>query len=119
MCCISSTFVHYSGGFLLLFITSRHKGGGHKRLYRKIDFKRNKLGFEAFVYSIEYDPNRNCRISLLFYRDGEKRYILHPYGLNIGDKVISDFNTFISIGNALPLIKVPLGTEIHNVEFQV
>lgn len=102
-----------------MLITSRNRGGGHKRLYRKIDFKRNKLGLTATVSSVEYDPNRNARIALLFYIDGEKRYILHCYGLSVGDKVISDFNAVISIGNALPLSKIPLGTEIHNVEFRV
>jgi len=102
-----------------MLITSRNRGGGHKRLYRKIDFKRNKLGLNAVVSSIEYDPNRNARIALLFYCDGEKRYILHCYGLNIGDKVLSDFNATITVGNALPLSKIPLGTEIHNVEFRV
>ena len=102
-----------------MLITSRNRGGGHKRLYRKVDFKRNKLGLFAFVSSIEYDPNRNARIALLVYTDGEKRYILHCYGLNVGDRVISDFNAVISNGNSLPLSKIPLGTEIHNVEFRV
>lgn len=102
-----------------MFITSRNKGGGHKRLYRRIDFKRDKLNISAKVFSIEYDPNRNSRISLLFYADGEKRYILHPEGLNIGDIIYSDFETSIKIGNALPLNKIPLGTNIHNVEFRV
>ena len=100
-------------------ITSRHRGGGHKRLYRLIDFKRNKLGVVAKVFSIEYDPNRNCRISLLFYTDGEKRYILHVNGLIVGDNIISNFNVPIKLGNALPLGKIPLGTSIHNIEFQV
>lgn len=100
-------------------ITSRNIGGGHKKLYRQIDFKRNKLGIYGKVYSIEYDPFRNCRIALVFYSDGEKRYILHPFGLNIGDKVISDFEVSIKIGNALPLNKIPLGTDVHNIEFRV
>lgn len=114
---LSSTALHRL--LLLFLITSRHIGGGHKRLYRKIDFKRNKLGISAKVVSIEYDPNRNSRIALLFYEDGEKRYILHPRSLEVGEKVISDFKVPIKIGNALPLNKIPLGTNIHNIEFQV
>ncbi len=86
-------------------------------MYRKIDFKRNKYGIKAMVASIEYDPNRNARIVLLNYTDGEKRYILHPRGLKIGDIVLADFNIPINIGNSLPLNKIPLGTSIHNVEF--
>lgn len=97
-------------------ITSRNRGGGHKRLYRRIDFKRNKLASPAEVISIEYDPNRNSRIALVSYQDGEKRYILHPYGLSIGDFVISDFDGPIKTGNSFPLSKIPLGTDIHNVE---
>lgn len=104
---------------LLYFITSRNIGGGHKRLYRKVDFKRNKLGVYAKVYSVEYDPNRNARIALLHYQDGEKRYILHPRGLFVGDTVISDFDIPIKIGNSLPLNKIPLGTDVHNIEFRV
>nr|YP_010700383.1 ribosomal protein L2 [Phacus arnoldii]WCH63583.1 ribosomal protein L2 [Phacus arnoldii] len=99
------------------FITKRHSGGGHKRLYRLIDFKRNKIGIMAKVVSIEYDPNRNARIALLHYSDGEKRYMLHPVGLTIGDNVISDFDIPIKLGNSLPLGRIPLGTDIHNVEF--
>jgi large subunit ribosomal protein L2 len=99
-------------------ITSRHLGGGHKRLYRQIDFNRNKFGIYATVYSIEYDPNRNSRISLLYYSDGEKRYILNPFGLFVGDTIISDFDVPINIGNALPLCRIPLGTDIHNIEFK-
>ena len=99
-------------------ITCRHRGGGHKRLYRLIDFRRDKIGMEAKVITIEYDPNRNARIALLRYEDGEKRYILHPRGLNIGEKIISEINAPILIGNSLPLRNIPLGTEIHNVEFQ-
>lgn len=99
-------------------ITSCHLGGGHKRLYRKIDFKRNKFGIHAKVFSIEYDPNRNARIVLLHYLDGEKRYILYPAGLNVGDLIISDFDISIKLGNALPLIKIPLGTDVHNIEFK-
>jgi len=97
-------------------ITSRHRGGGHKKLYRVIDFSRNKIGISAKVTSIEYDPNRNARIALLNYQDGEKRYILHPLGLKVGEILISSPDATISIGNALPLAKIPLGTEVHNVE---
>jgi large subunit ribosomal protein L2 len=99
-------------------ITCRHRGGGHKRLYRDIDFRRDKIGIAAKVVSIEYDPNRNARIALLRYEDGEKRYILHPRGLNLGEMLISDLNAPILVGNALPLRNIPLGAEIHNVEFQ-
>jgi large subunit ribosomal protein L2 len=99
-------------------ITCRHRGGGHKRLYREIDFRRDKIGMSAKVISIEYDPNRNSRIALLRYEDGEKRYILQPRNLNLGDLVISDINAPIFVGNALPLRNIPLGSEIHNVEFQ-
>jgi large subunit ribosomal protein L2 len=99
-------------------ITCRHRGGGHKRLFRDIDFRRDKIGVSAKVISIEYDPNRNSRIALLRYEDGEKRYILQPQNLNCGDTVISDINAPISVGNALPLRNIPLGSEIHNVEFQ-
>jgi len=97
-------------------ITIRHKGGGHKQRYRIIDFKRNKSQIEAKVASIEYDPNRNARIALLHYTDGEKRYILHPKKLEIGSIVVSGPEAPIEIGNALPLSSVPLGTSIHNVE---
>lgn len=103
----------------MLLITSRNLGGGHKRLYRKVDFKRNKLGVLARVHSIEYDPNRNSRIVLLHYQDGEKRYILHPKGLLVGDIVSSDFDIPIKTGNSLPLNRIPLGTDVHNVEFRV
>jgi large subunit ribosomal protein L2 len=99
-------------------ITSRHRGGGHKRLYRLIDFKRNKIDILAKVTTIEYDPNRNARIALLNYQDGEKRYILYPQGLQVGDSLVSSPDAPILIGNALPLQKIPLGTEIHNVELQ-
>lgn len=88
-------------------------------MYRKIDFKRNKMGISAVVHSIEYDPNRNARIALLHYKNGEKRYILHPKNLGVGDNVISDFEAPIKFGNALPLSRIPLGTEVHNVEFRV
>lgn len=98
-------------------ITIRHKGGGHKRRYRIIDFKRNKQDITGRVTSIEYDPNRNANLALITYLDGEKRYILHPENLKIGDLVISGKECEIKVGNALPLDKIPLGTEIHNVEF--
>lgn len=97
-------------------ITIRHRGGGHKKKYRIIDFRRNKFNIEAVVTSIEYDPNRNARIALLYYKDGEKRYILHPNNLEIGDTVISGPESTLSIGNVLPLSKIPLGTSIHNIE---
>jgi ribosomal protein L2, bacterial/organellar len=94
------------------------RGGGHKRLFREIDFKRNKLGLKAKVFSIEYDPNRNARIALLHYLDGTKKYILHPLGLNVGDFVVSDVVVPIQTGNSLPLKNIPLGTLIHNVELK-
>jgi large subunit ribosomal protein L2 len=99
-------------------ITSQHRGGGHKRLYRQIDFRRNKRGVPATVFSVEYDPNRNARIALLHYQDGEKRYILHPRGLQVGESVISNVEAPIKVGNALPIRSMPLGTEIHNIELQ-
>jgi large subunit ribosomal protein L2 len=97
-------------------ITTRHKGGGHKRKYRLIDFKRNKFEINGNIISIEYDPNRNANIALVNYNDGEKRYILHPEKLNIGDSVSAGKNCEISIGNALPLDLIPLGTDVHNIE---
>jgi large subunit ribosomal protein L2 len=97
-------------------ITCRHRGGGHKRLYRDIDFRRDKHSIPATVKAIEYDPNRNARIALLFYKDGEKRYILHPLNLNVGTVIVSGPDAPIEIGNALPLKNIPLGTSIHNVE---
>jgi large subunit ribosomal protein L2 len=99
-------------------ITTRHRGGGHKRFYRIIDFKRNKFGIPAKVAAIEYDPNRSARIALLFYVDGEKRYILAPNGLKVGDMLSSGPDADIRVGNALPLRVIPLGTQIHNVELQ-
>ncbi len=99
-------------------ITCRHRGGGHKRHYRIIDFKRNKNDIRAKVATIEYDPNRSARIALLHYEDGEKRYILAPVGLNVGDYVISGENVPIRTGNAMPLAKIPLGTIVHNIEFK-
>ena len=97
-------------------ITSRHRGGGHKKLYRQIDFKRSKIGTSAKVATVEYDPNRNARIALLHYQDGEKRYILYPRGLKLGDTIIADVEAPIVIGNSLPLFNMPLGTEVHNIE---
>ncbi|MEX0267721.1 50S ribosomal protein L2 [Leptolyngbyaceae cyanobacterium UHCC 1019] len=97
-------------------ITCRHRGGGHKRLYRQIDFRRDKRDIPAKVAAIEYDPNRNARIALLHYRDGEKRYVLHPAGLAVGTTVIAGADSPIEIGNALPLSNIPLGTTVHNVE---
>jgi large subunit ribosomal protein L2 len=97
-------------------ISVRHQGGGHKRRYRLIDFKRNKLGIPAHVAAVEYDPNRSARIALLVYADGEKRYILAPLGLQVGDVLTSGPEAEIRTGNALPLDRVPLGTMVHNVE---
>ena len=97
-------------------ITIRHRGGGHKKRYRLIDFQRNKHNIEAVVSSIEYDPNRNARIALLNYKDGEKRYILHPNLVEVGDSIISGTDVPLNIGNSLPLEKIPLGTSIHNIE---
>ena len=97
-------------------ITVRHRGGGHKRLYRLIDFKRDKVGVLARVRSIEYDPNRSARIALLVYGDGEKRYIIAPLGLQVGDTVMSGVDAEIRVGNALPLERIPLGTLVHNIE---
>ncbi len=97
-------------------ITVRHRGGGNKRLYRIIDFKRDKIGVPAKVKAIEYDPNRSAYIALLVYADGEKRYILAPLGVKVGDTVISDETTEVKPGNAMPLRNIPLGTLIHNIE---
>ena len=97
-------------------ITIRHKGGGHKRLYRFIDFKRNKYNVKGKVMSIEYDPNRNAFISLIQYEDGEKRYILHPENLKTGDIITSGNESEIKVGNSLQLDKIPLGTDVHNIE---
>jgi len=99
-------------------MTSRHRGGGHKRAYRLIDFKRDKTDVPATVNAIEYDPNRSARIALLFYVDGEKRYILAPDGLSVGDQVLSGANSEIRTGNALPLLKIPVGSNIHNIELR-
>src|SRR5512144_1825992 len=97
-------------------MTVRHRGGGEKQHYRRIDFKRDKLGVPARLATIEYDPNRSARIGLLHYRDGEKRYMLLPHGLKVGDVVIAGPAAEARIGNALPLANIPLGTTIHNVE---
>lgn len=99
-------------------VTSRHRGGGHKRRYRLIDFKRNKHGVNATVTSIEYDPNRSARIALLQYGDGEKRYILAPDGLKVGQAIQSGSGVEVQMGNALPLVEIPVGTFVHNVELR-
>jgi large subunit ribosomal protein L2 len=99
-------------------ITARHRGGGHRRKYRRIDFRRNKDGVPAVVDSIQYDPNRSARVALLFYADGEKRYIVAPEGLKEGDGVQSGEDAPATLGNCLPLSHVPLGTDIHNIELQ-
>ncbi|HZL06566.1 MAG TPA: 50S ribosomal protein L2, partial [Coriobacteriia bacterium] len=99
-------------------ITTRHQGGGHKRRYRVIDFRRTKDGVPAKVATIEYDPNRSARIALLHYLDGEKRYIIAPEGLKVGDLVESGERSDIKVGNALPLRNIPIGTVVHNVELR-
>ncbi len=99
-------------------ITTRHQGGRQKRFYRIIDFKRNKIGVPAKVAAIEYDPNRSARIALLFYADGEKRYMLAPLGVKVGDMVVAGPDAPIRVGNALPLRNIPVGTIIHNVELK-
>jgi large subunit ribosomal protein L2 len=99
-------------------ITTRHQGGGHKRFYRIIDFKRDKIGIPARVAAIEYDPNRSARIALLFYVDGEKRYMLAPLGLKVGDTVLAGPEAPIRNGNALPLRNIPTGSQIHNIELR-
>ena len=98
--------------------TSRHRGGGHKQLYRQIDFRRDKTGVPATVASIEYDPNRTCRIALLHYHDGEKRYILAPNTLSVGEILQSGQGSEIRVGNALPLRYIPVGTVVHNIELR-
>jgi large subunit ribosomal protein L2 len=97
-------------------ITIRHRGGGHKRQYRLVDFRRNKHTIPATVAAIEYDPNRNARLALLHYADGEKRYILHPNNLNVGDTIYSGADAGLQIGNSLPLEAIPLGASVHNIE---
>jgi large subunit ribosomal protein L2 len=100
-------------------IAMRRRGGGHKRKYRIIDFKRNKTGLAGEVREIEYDPNRSARIALIQYPDGEKRYIIHAKGLKVGDLVVSGPGSDIRIGNALPLAEIPLGTDVHNIELKI
>jgi len=100
-------------------VTARYKGGAHKKMYRRIDFKRDKFGVPGRVTEIEYDPNRSARIALVVYADGEKRYILHPKGLAAGDAVVSGPGSDIRTGNAVPLGEVPLGTSVHNVELKI
>ena len=97
-------------------ITIRHRGGGHKRKYRIIDFRRNKYDIEGTVTAIEYAPNRNARLALIYYKDGEKRYILQPNTLKVGDIIVSGSDSQITVGNTLPLSQIPLGTAVHNVE---
>ncbi|MCD6440211.1 MAG: 50S ribosomal protein L2, partial [Candidatus Marinimicrobia bacterium] len=99
-------------------VTSRRRGGGHKRAYRLIDFKRDKHGIEATVKTIEYDPNRSSRIALLNYKDGEKRYIVAPNGLQVGSVIVSGQDAPIKVGNALPLKNIPAGTFVHNIELK-
>ncbi len=99
-------------------VTSRFIGGGHKQAYRVIDFKRDKTGIPATVAAVEYDPNRSARIALLHYKDGDKRYILHPDGLKIGQKIMSGPAADILVGNALPLKNIPAGTVVHNIELR-
>jgi len=99
-------------------ITVRYRGGGHRKKYRIIDFRRDKIAIPATVAQIEYDPNRSARIALLHYADGEKRYILAPLGLSVGDKVISGPDSDIKVGNALPIMSIPVGTTLHNVELK-
>ena len=100
-------------------VTMRYKGGGHKKMYRRVDFKRDKFGIPARVAEIEYDPNRSARIALLVYADGEKRYILHPKGLEQGATVVSGPGSDARIGNSLPLGEMPLGTTVHNIELKI
>jgi len=99
-------------------ITSRHRGGGHKRMYRIVDFKRDRHGVEAKVAAIEYDPNRSARLALLQYVDGEKRYIIAPDGLKVGQKVMAGAGSEVQVGNSLPLAEIPVGTFVHNVEMK-
>ena len=99
-------------------VTSRRRGGGHKRRYRRIDFRRDKFGVPGKIAAIEYDPNRSSNIALVHYADGEKRYILHPRGLEVGTSIVSGPDADIRLGNALPLDKVPLGTMVHNIELK-
>lgn len=109
---------NYAGRNAAGRVTVRHRGGGHRRFIRIIDLKRNKLNIPAKVNAIEYDPNRSARIALLFYADGEKRYILAPIGLKVGDTVVSGTNAEIRTGNAMPISSIPVGTTIHNIEMK-
>jgi large subunit ribosomal protein L2 len=106
----------YSGRNSYGRITVRHRGGGNRRKYRIIDFKRNKLNMPAEVLTLEYDPNRSAHIALVQYEDGEKRYIIAPVGLNVGDKIVAGAEADIKPGNALPMVNIPVGTFIHNIE---
>ena len=115
---LSGSKVESGGRNNLGRMTVRHRGGGHKRLYRLIDFKREKFGVPARVASLEYDPNRSARIALLHYYDGEKRYIIQPVGLELDSVVVSGPQADILVGNALPLKNIPLGTTIHNIELR-
>jgi large subunit ribosomal protein L2 len=99
-------------------ITTRHRGGGHKRRYRLVDFRRNKENVPARVAAVEYDPNRSARLALLHYADGEKSYIIAPIGLRVGDKVVAGVDADIRPGNCLPLKVIPLGTMVHNIELR-
>ncbi|MGA2383758.1 MAG: 50S ribosomal protein L2 [Gemmatimonadales bacterium] len=99
-------------------VTTRYRGGGHKRMYRKVDFRRNKFGIPGKVTAIEYDPNRSARLALIQYVDGEKRYILQPVGLKVGDAVAAGPGADIRLGNAVPLGEIPLGTTVHNIELK-
>ena len=108
----------HSGRNMYGRITVRHRGGGHKRYIRLVDYKRDKLGIPARVAAIEYDPNRTARLALLHYADGEKRYILAPVGLKVGDVVTSGSEAEIRVGNCLPISRIPLGTMIHNIEMR-
>ena len=99
-------------------ITTRHIGGGHKQHYRLIDFKRNKLDIPAVVERLEYDPNRSANIALVLYKDGERRYILAPKGLSVGDQIQSGVNSPIKVGNSLPMRNIPVGSTVHNVELK-
>jgi len=116
---LTKRIVRHGGRNNTGIITARHRGGGHKRLYRIIDFKRRKDDVAAKVIAIEYDPNRSCRIALLEYSDGERRYILAPKGLKIGDEVVSGRKVEPKVGNCMPLADIPLGLLVHNVELQI
>jgi large subunit ribosomal protein L2 len=115
---LTVTLKKHSGRNNIGRITTRHRGGGNRRNYRLIDFKRNKLSVPARVAAIEYDPNRSARIALLFYADGEKRYILAPFGIKVGDTVVAGPDAPIRVGNALPLRNIPVGSQIHNIELR-